>query len=90
MPQESPAWSQFGRISFRIALVYFLLYFNPLAFLFSSLLDPLTYFLNDHLFHINSQLNQARDGAGDTSFAWAQVFTYILLAFTGGLVWAKS
>ncbi|MBN7812467.1 hypothetical protein J0A68_16050 [Algoriphagus sp. H41] len=96
---QSPVWSVFGRISFRIAFVYFLLYFNPLQFLAvipglywlpgTALLplDALTFFLNDQLFHISPTLNQNGGGSGDTSFAWAQVFTMLALAVLGGLAW---
>ncbi len=99
MQQVTPVWSAFGRISFRIAFIYFLLYFNPLQFLSmipglywlpgTALLplDALTFFLNDHLFHVSPKLNQNGGGSGDTSFAWAQVFTFLMVAVIGGLAW---
>lgn len=93
------SWSIFGRISFRFAFLYFLLYFNPLALLSqvpgvgmvtSYLLQPLealVYWLNDHLFHVAAVL-VPMGGSGDTSFGWAQQFTYLLLAGLGMVIWS--
>lgn len=88
MHSESPRWSLFGRISFRIVFIYLFLNFNPLAKYLPGIFAPLTFFLNEHLFHIRPQLNQIGNGSGDTSFAWASIFTYMLLAVTGGLLWS--
>ncbi len=87
MQQEAPAWSTFSRISFRIAFIYFLLFFNPFASLFVYPLAPLVSFLNSHLFHIRPELNMNGGGSGDTSFDWALVFTYGILAVGGAFVW---
>lgn len=90
--------SQFGLISFRFAFIYYLLYFNPLSLLggvpflawlpqLSTIpLDALVYFLNDHLFFIRPTL-VPMGGSGDTSFGWAQLFTYLILAAAGALIW---
>lgn len=94
------SWSRFGLISFRFAFIYYLLYCNPFL-VFASIpglswipqlwgipLDALTFYLNDQLYHISPQLNQIGGGSGDTSFAWAQVFTYLIIAGIGALVWS--
>lgn len=93
-------WSLFGRISFRFAFIYYILFFNPLDFL-SGIpvlqvvpqvsripLDAFVYFLNDQLYHIRPQLNANGGGSGDTSFGWALQFTMILLGMIGALIWS--
>ncbi|GAA0878716.1 hypothetical protein GCM10009119_16840 [Algoriphagus jejuensis] len=100
MHQDSLAVSKFGLISFRFAFIYFLIYFNPLIY-FNAVpglywipqlailpFDALTFFLNDHLFQIRPQLNQMGGGSGDTSFAWAQVATFLTIAGVGALIWS--
>lgn len=91
--------SQLALISFRFAFIYYLLYFNPLTFLaripflnwLPSLvtipLDALVYFLNDRLLLIRPTL-VPMGGSGDTSFGWAQVYTFLILAGVGALIWS--
>lgn len=96
---SKPNWSFFGRISFRIAFIYYLLFFNPLQFLAEIPvlnwvpqlvmlpLDALVYFLNDQFYRIRPQLNSMGGGSGDTSFAWAMQFTTLLLGIFGAVIW---
>lgn len=87
MLKESPPWSLFGRITFRILFIYFLLYFNPLKNYLFLLFTPLATFLNDCLFYIRPHLIQP-GGSGDTSLVWATVFTYALVSVVGGIIWS--
>lgn len=100
MQTPSASWSLFGLISFRFAFIYYLIYCNPFL-IFAAIpgfnwipqllaipFDALTFFLNDQLYHIRPQLNQMGGGSGDTSFAWAQVFTYLIIAGIGTVIWS--
>jgi hypothetical protein len=92
--------SLFGRISFRFAFIYYLLFFNPLEFLsgipvlqwlpqLAKLpLDALVYFLNDQFYHIRPQLNAMGGGSGDTSFGWALQLTLVFLGVLGTVIWS--
>lgn len=98
MQKDSLLRSHFGLISFRFAFIYYLLYFNPLSILgnipflawfpqlFNIPLDALVYFLNDQLLHVRPKL-VPMGGSGDTSFGWAQLYTYLILAAIGALIW---
>lgn len=99
MNPTTPDSSLFGTVTFRFAFIYFVLFFNPLQYFFgipvlewlpqltSIPLDALVFYLNDHLFQIKPTLNQFGGGSGDTSFGWAQQFTYLILSATGSLIW---
>jgi hypothetical protein len=94
--------SLLGASSFRFAFIYFILFFNPLTYfsgvpvlewlpqLTSIPVDALVFFLNDQLFHIKPVLNQFGGGSGDTSFAWAQQFTFLILSGLGAMIWTAS
>ncbi|MCU0401022.1 MAG: hypothetical protein MUE75_08445 [Algoriphagus sp.] len=94
--------SLFGTVTFRFAFIYFVLFFNPLHYFFgipvlewlpqltSIPLDALVFYLNDQLFQIKPTLNQFGGGSGDTSFAWAQEFTFLILSGLGAFVWSLS
>lgn len=91
--------SLFGKVTFRFAFIYFILFFNPLNYfsgvpvlewlpqLIAIPLDALVFFLNDQLFHIKPTLNQFGGGSGDTSFAWAEQFTLLILSGLGAFAW---
>ncbi len=99
MTASPSSWSIFGRISFRFAFIYYLLYFNPLELLgqipgvgmvtqyLMKPLEALVYWLNDRLFHVATVL-VPMGGSGDTSFGWAQQFTVLILAGVGTLIWS--
>jgi len=44
-------------------------------------------FFNKYFFRIKDTLNQNGGGSGDTSFAWAQFYTFIFLSVLGSLIW---
>lgn len=99
MQKDSNLLSKFGLFTFRFAFIYYLIYFNPLSILgkipFLAWLpqlimipfDALVYFLNDILLHIRPTL-VPMGGSGDTSFGWAQLYTYLILAAVGALIWS--
>jgi len=43
--------------------------------------------VNTNLLHVKDQLNSQGGGSGDTSYNWAQFYTYLLLSAFGCLVW---
>lgn len=98
MQETSYVQSKIGLISFRFAFIYYLLYLNPLLILgnipflawlpqFVTIpLDALVYFLNDHLLYIRPEL-VPMGGSGDTSFGWAQLYTFLIIAAAGTLIW---
>jgi hypothetical protein len=49
-------------------------------------LEALVYWLNDNLFQV-AEVLVPMGGSGDTSFGWAQQFTYLLLAGSGMVIW---
>lgn len=44
-------------------------------------------FFNKYLLHIKVELNQNGGGSGDTSYAWAQLFSFLIIAVFGSFVW---
>lgn len=91
-------WPFANRLFFRFFFIYFLLYFNPfnlfgsiplvgqVAYAFYSPFEQLVYFLNEHLFHIKEVL-VPMGGSGDTSFGWAQFFSFLLVSLVAAIVW---
>lgn len=93
------SWTLFRRINFRFAFIYYLLFFNPfdlfieipgMYYLIQSINYPFTlfiYWFNDTVLHIKEVL-VPKGGSGDTSFGWAQLYSYLFLAFLGTIVWS--
>lgn len=86
-------------IVFRFFFTFFLLTISPWYFLYdilgiSYLLD-LYYkgevwtvgIFNEYLLNIKDTLNENGNGSGDTSYAWAQFFTFLIMSFLGCLIW---
>ncbi|MBI1315259.1 hypothetical protein GC167_00135 [bacterium] len=83
----------------RFFVLFFVLTISPWQYVYglpgiTSILDVLydgeyrlVSLLNQSLFHIAETLNQEGNGSGDTSYAWAQLFTFLLLSLLGCLVW---
>lgn len=86
-------------ILFRFLFILFLLTISPWYFLYDIpglpfLLDAVSKaeswiveLFNAHLLHVNDTLNANGGGSGDTSYAWAQLFTFLLLALMGCIAW---
>jgi hypothetical protein len=86
-------------IAFRFFFIYFLLTIAPWIWLY--MIPGMSFFyelygkavqwivelFNTHLLHVKDQLNANGGGSGDTSFNWAQFYTYLLLSAFGCLVW---
>jgi len=99
MEEKTTTWTLFGRIFFRFAFVYYLLYFNPLSiigaipgvyFLIEAIDYPFVLFVhwfNDHFLHIRKEL-VPMGGSGDTSYGWAQLYSFLFLAAIAALVWS--
>jgi hypothetical protein len=99
--ESTPAqpWPVWRRIGFRFAFVYFVLTFSPLAFLefipgayglIEVLYAPivwLTEWVNKHWLHIADPLVMP-NGSGDTSYGWAGMYTYLLLAIVVSIGWS--
>ncbi|HJW29458.1 MAG TPA: hypothetical protein VJ508_09410, partial [Saprospiraceae bacterium] len=51
--------------------------------------DKLVRAFNRYLFHIKDELVPTA-GSGDTSYGWAQLFTYLLIALAGSIIWSLA
>jgi multidrug transporter EmrE-like cation transporter len=92
-------WSFFRKLLFRISAIYYLFFFEPWSYLqqipgtnyvlqyWNDLLDWVVQSLNKYLFHVKEVLVYP-NGSGDTSYGWAQQFSILLVAITGGFIWA--
>ena len=97
----SPAWPRWRKILFRFFFIYLALQLTPWTWMDGipgvSYVTKYHYSLNEwivttanrYLFHIKEVL-VPMGGSGDTSFGWAQFSTYLLLAFTGCMIWTLA
>jgi len=86
-------------VAFRFLFIYFLLNITPwfwfyqipgISFLNEIYVSGDFWFVdmvNRHLLHVKDKLNTNGMGSGDTSFAWAQFYSYLILSLLGCLVW---
>ena len=86
-------------LSFRFFFIYFVLGIGPWTWffylpglsqlfnLYTGLEEPVVRFVNAHLLHVKTELNTEGGGSGDTSYAWAQFYTFLLAAALGALIW---
>ncbi len=86
-------------IIFRFFFIYFMSIITPWFWYYPIPGIPFLYklysrgeqwiveFFNTHLLHVRDQLNMEGYGSGDTSYAWASFYTYIILAAVGTLIW---
>lgn len=51
-------------------------------------LEWLVFTFNDQFFHVKETLNMEGNGSGDTSYAWAEFYTHIILSLFIALVWS--
>jgi hypothetical protein len=95
----TPNWSLFRKVLFRFFFIYLLLQAAPWSWLdhipgvdfllnyFNEFIDWMVQTANTKLFHIRKVLVSPA-GSGDTSWAWAQQWLYICIAFAGCLAWS--
>jgi hypothetical protein len=95
-PAVWPAWQ---RILFRFCFLYLLLQIAPWQWLASvpglgwlvvgiaGLHARVVNGANAHLLHVRPTLVEL-NGSGDTSYAWAQLWTFLLIAAAGTLLWS--
>jgi hypothetical protein len=94
-----PYWTRWQLILFRFVVVYFILYLAPWTFLdyipggyvvtryyYQARASSLNY-MNTHVFKLYKVL-VPENGSGDTSMAFTQIWTMLLIAFTACLVWS--
>jgi hypothetical protein len=97
-PAGWPSWQKF---LFRFLFIYWILYIAPwtwfevipgisnLMSYYYQALDWTVNILNRYLFHIKEELVPL-NGSGDTSFGWAQLCTFLVLAFIGMIIWSVA
>lgn len=95
------SWPAWHKLLFRFFFIYWILYIAPWTWFavipgIASLMD--FYFnainwivevANKYIFHIKDQLVPI-NGSGDTSFGWAQLCTFLLLAGIGTVIWSVA
>lgn len=86
-------------IGFRFFFIYFIAIITPWFWYYPIPGIPFLYNLyskgeqwivelfNTHLLHVKDHLNMEGGGSGDTSYAWAGFYTYLILAAIGALIW---
>ncbi len=87
------------KILFRFFFIYFLFTISPwqwfgdlpgisfLIELYGRADAWIVEFFNKNLLHVKEVLNINGGGSGDTSYAWAQFYTYLIIAFIGCIIW---
>src|ERR1700684_3241683 len=100
---EAGLWSGWKKVLFRFFFIYFLLFINPIGMSptlpvweyvqngYESAIDWVVNLADRHLLHIQPPPGvpvPVNDGAGDTTYFWAQLWVFALLAVIGCLVWS--
>ncbi len=89
-------WPLWRKFAFRFFTLFFLLqlapwtwldYFGYVSQYYYRMTDWIVQAGNRYLFHVKDVL-VPMGGSGDTSMGWAQLWTFLLLAATGCLVWS--
>jgi len=96
---ESSSWPLWRKILFRFCFIYLTLQIAPLTWLdslplvttvtqyYGKLTDWIVTWANDAFFHVRPVL-VPENGSGDTSMGWARLWTYLLIAALGALIWS--
>ncbi|MEO8173584.1 MAG: hypothetical protein ABI581_10895 [Sediminibacterium sp.] len=98
-PSQRASWPLWQKIAFRFFFIYLLLNITPLVWLYELPIfktiaiyykktDSWIVELCNRLFFHYPQTTIVNNGSGDTSVAWEQMYTYLLLAVSGALVWS--
>ena len=98
VPASEHPWPLWRKVLFRFFFIYLLLQLAPWTWLdtipgvgyvtqyFSKAFTWVVESANRYLFHIRPVLIPP-NGSGDTSYGWAEVCTYLLLALIGAATW---
>ncbi|MDX1940877.1 MAG: hypothetical protein SFU99_10025 [Saprospiraceae bacterium] len=93
-------WPAWRKITFRFFFIYFLLFTQPWTWLdsipgvsyitqYGSTLETwVVQFFNRYLLHVKDEVAPVFNGSGDTSYSWATLYTHLLLAFIGCMIWS--
>lgn len=92
-------WPLWKKILFRFFFIFFSLYLTPWTWLnsvptvskitgwYDDLEDKLVRLVNARILHIKDELVPVA-GSGDTSWGWAQLYTFLLIALVGCIIWS--
>ncbi len=98
--EASRDWSFVQKLVFRFFFIYFLLHITPWTWLdnivpgidyISGYYQKLVYWgieKSNHFFFHFEVKKIVNNGSGDTSFNWEEVFTYLMVALTGTILWS--
>ena len=100
---EAGQWSGWKKVLFRFFFIYFLLFINPIGMSpslplweyvqdgYESMISSVVNLTDHYLLHIQPPPGvtvPVNDGAGDTTYFWAQLWIFVLLAAVGCLIWS--
>ncbi|MFD2938097.1 hypothetical protein [Spirosoma flavum] len=95
---DADQWSWWRKLLFRFCCIYLILYTAPWTWLsdvpvlqligeyYSKIENWLVNLTNTYIFHVKDVLVPL-NGSGDTSYGYAQICLFVLLAVTGTLFW---
>ncbi len=96
---ELKPWTFIQKIIFRFLFIYFFLRIAPWTWLdqvipginiitdyYRNVITWMVQMLN-HQFFFYSNVQPMYNGSGDTSYDWAELFSFLLIAFVGMLIW---
>lgn len=98
-PAEHSQWPLWRKIAFRFFFIYLALQISPINWLdsipfvssitrfYGKFTDEVVTWANTLVFHVRPVL-VPENGSGDTSMCWARLWTYLLLAAIGALIWS--
>ncbi len=97
---DNEKWHLMHKLSFRFFFIYFILHIAPWTWLDGIIpgMDYLTGYYRSGIYWLVNYGNQlifhfpdtsvVNNGSGDTSFNWEEVFTYLIVAFAGMVIWS--
>jgi hypothetical protein len=98
---ENSRWPLWRKIAFRFCFIYLALEIAPITWLdsipyvsevtqyYGKLTDWIVTVSNNLFLHVRPVL-VPENGSGDTSMGWARLWTYLLLAAIGAIIWSAS
>lgn len=98
-PNRNTHWPLWQRVLFRFVFIYWVLYCFPAQWFEETPYLNILYkwyvkgnswvvgLANKYLLHVKDELVPI-SGSGDTSFAWAQLYFYLIIALAGALIWS--